>query len=175
MFGSTFPQPTFKSVGPIGDPVFGDCIQQAIVEELAKGRVVLTLEGNHGLKGFECLERSLETDRSWFDAVLRSGLGHDRADEIVGQNVRPNFLPNQFRRFAAQDIHLQRLFQRLQIEFRLPAICLRRQKVYLALAAAHSLRLGPEEFLIRLLLLSDVRCRQLCGNWLITPCALVFA
>ena len=33
------------------------------------------------------------------------------ADEIVGQNVRPDFLSNQFGRFAAQDIHLQRSLQ----------------------------------------------------------------
>lgn len=44
VFGSAFPQPRFKSVGPIGDSVFGDCIEQTMVEELAKGRVVFTSE-----------------------------------------------------------------------------------------------------------------------------------
>ena len=106
MFGSAFPQPRFKSVGPIGDSVFGDCIQQTMVEEMAKGRVVLALEGNHGLKGFESLERSLETDRSRFDAMFDSGLCRDRTDEVVGQDVRPELLADEFWCLAAQDVHL---------------------------------------------------------------------
>ena len=56
MFGSAFSQPRFKSVGPIGDSVYGDCIQQAMVKELAEGGVVLTLQYDHGLKGFERLK-----------------------------------------------------------------------------------------------------------------------
>jgi len=120
MFGSAFSQPRFISVGPIPDSVFGNGIEQAMVEDLAEGRVVLTSEGNHGLKGFERLKCSLETDRSRFDAMFGSGLCRDRSDEVVGQDVRPEFLPDQLWCLAAQDVHLQRLFQRLQIEFRVP-------------------------------------------------------
>ena len=111
VFGSAFPQPRFKSVGPIGDSVFGDCIQQTMVEEMAKSRVVLALEGNHGLKGFECLDCSLEADCSRFDAVFSCRLSRDRTDEIVGQDMRPEFLPDKCWCLASQDVHLQRLFQ----------------------------------------------------------------
>ena len=82
-----------------------------LVEDPAECRVVFALQSNHWLEGFERLHRSFEADRSWFDAVFACGLRHDRADQIVGQDMRPEFLPDQFRCFAAQDVHLQRLFQ----------------------------------------------------------------
>ena len=120
-FGSAFSSPRFVSVGSIGDSVDGDRVEQVLVEDLAEGRVVFALESNHWLKGFECLDRSLEADRSRFDAVFGCGLSHDRTDEIVGQDVRPEFLPDKFRCLAAQDVHLQRLFQRPQIKLGVPA------------------------------------------------------
>ena len=43
---------------------------------------------------------------------IRRGLGHDRADEIVGQDMRPDLLSHQLRCLAAQDIHLHRLLER---------------------------------------------------------------
>jgi len=52
--------------------------------------------------------------------MFDSGLCRDRTDEVVGQDVRPEFLADEFWCLAAQDVHLQRLFQRLQIEFRVP-------------------------------------------------------
>ena len=111
VFGSAFSQPRFKSVGPIGDSVYGDCIQQAMVKELAEGGVVLTLQYDHGLKGFERLKCSLETDRSRFHAMFDSGLCCDRPDEVVGQDVRPEFLPDKLWGLATQDVYLQRFFQ----------------------------------------------------------------
>jgi hypothetical protein len=53
VFGTAFPQPWFISVGPVGDSMLGDRIEQVLVEAHAKGRVVFALEGNHWLEGFE--------------------------------------------------------------------------------------------------------------------------
>jgi hypothetical protein len=89
VFGSALSQPGFISVGPIGDSVSGDRVEEGLVDELAEGRVVLTLDRDHGLKGFERLERSLETDGARFDAMFEGGLCRDRTDKVVGQNVRP--------------------------------------------------------------------------------------
>ena len=121
VFGSAFSQPRFIPVGAIRDPVAGDRVEQVLVEDLAEGRVVFALESDHRLEGFERLNRSLEADRSRFDAVFGCGLCDDRADEVVGQDMRPEFLPDQFRRLAPQDVHLQRFFQRPQIELGVPA------------------------------------------------------
>ncbi len=82
---------------------------------------MLPPESNDWLESFECLNGSLEADRSWFDAVLFCGLSHDRTDEIVGQDVCPKFLPDEFRCLASQDVHLQRLFQGPEIQLRIPA------------------------------------------------------
>ena len=68
----------------------------------------MALEGNQWLKGFQGLECAFEADRSWKHIVHGRGLSDDRADEIVGQDVRPNFLANELRCFASQDVHLQR-------------------------------------------------------------------
>ncbi len=55
---------------------------------------MLALDSNHWLEGFQRLNRALEADRSRFDAVFGCGLSHDRTDEIVGQDMRPEFLPD---------------------------------------------------------------------------------
>jgi hypothetical protein len=89
--------------------VVGDRIEQVLVEDLAEGRVVFALESNHWLEGFERLDRSLEADRSWLDAVFGCRLSRDRTDEIVGQDMRPEFLPDKFWCLASQDVHLERL------------------------------------------------------------------
>ena len=145
MFGSAFSQPRFIPVGSIGDAVVGDRIEQVLVEDLAEGRVVFALESNHRLKGFERLDRSLEADRSRFDAVFGCGLSHDRADEIVGQDVRPDFLPDQFRCLAAQDVHLQRLFQRSQIKLRVPASTIELREIVFGELVCVQQRRGDDE------------------------------
>ena len=46
---------------------------------------MIALYRNHGLERFERLQRSLEADRSRCHHVFAGSLGHDRADQIVGQ------------------------------------------------------------------------------------------
>ena len=65
---------------------------------------------NQSLKLSEELESALEADCSRLNVMPRCGLRHDRADEIVSENVRPDFFAHRLRRLAAQDIHLQGLF-----------------------------------------------------------------
>ena len=68
----------------------------------------MPLKVNQRLKRFQGLESPFEADRPWLDVVHGCGLRHDRADEIVSQDVRPDFFVNQLWRFAAQNIHLHR-------------------------------------------------------------------
>ncbi len=71
---------------------------------------MLTWNRYHRLERFECLNSSFEADGSWVDALFGCGLSHYCADQIVGQDVRPDFLPNKFWCFAPQQFHLHRLF-----------------------------------------------------------------
>ena len=50
------------TVGPIGDAMDRDGVKQLPVEVHAEFQVMLSLEGNHWLEGFERLDRSLEAD-----------------------------------------------------------------------------------------------------------------
>jgi len=97
-------------------------VEQLVIEMESVRRVTITLRGDQRLKRFQCLDRSLEADRSRLDVVLGRRLSHNRADQVIREEVRPDFLPHEFGRLAAQDVHLQRLLERPQIEFTLPAI-----------------------------------------------------
>jgi len=52
--------------------------------------------------------------------MLVRGLRHDRADEVIGQDVGPDFLANECRGFASQDIHVHDRFDAPQIQFMIP-------------------------------------------------------
>ena len=49
-------------------------------------------------------------------------LGHRPTDQIVGQQMCPDFLTHHLRRLAPQDAHLHRRLERPQIQLDLPAI-----------------------------------------------------
>ncbi len=80
----------------------------------------MPLEVDERLKRFECLQGSFETYRSRLDIVLHGGLRHDRPDEIVGEDVRPDLFVNKLGRFASQDIQLHGGLDRSQVEFIIP-------------------------------------------------------
>ena len=108
-----------------------DGVEQLLVEDGAERGVTASLKVDQRLKRFQRLERPFEADRSRLHAVLRRRLGHDRADEIVGQDVRPDLLADEFRRLAAQDVHLHRRLDRSQIEFVVPAGTIQSRQVFL--------------------------------------------
>src|SRR5689334_12251725 len=89
----------------------------------------MCLLADHRLKGLQHLERRLETDGSRRDFVLACRLSHDRTDQVVSQDVRPNLLADKFWRLATQQIHLKSDLDRPQIEFRLPVIMPPKSKI----------------------------------------------
>ena len=102
----------FKPVGTVGDTVARHGVEYGLIKADAQSRVVLSLHGNDGLKGFQRLNRSFETNCTRLDSVLVCRSSHDRADEIVSQDTGPDLLAGKFRRLTAKDIHLHGLFQR---------------------------------------------------------------
>ena len=97
LFGSGFQLSRFESVGPIRYAVSRDGIEDVVVERPAECWVTFACQGNHRLKGFERLDRSLKADGTWLDTMFGGSLCHDCPDQIVGQNMRPEFLPNELR------------------------------------------------------------------------------
>ena len=117
---SAFSLARFETIGAIGNAVSCHGVEQLLVETSPVHYVTFALNCNQRLERLQCLDRSLEADRSWFNVVFAGGLGDDGADEIVGQDVRLDLLSHQLRRLAAQDVHLHRLFERPQIELHVP-------------------------------------------------------
>jgi len=87
-----------------------DAIKQLLVQGHPECAAPVLLVINQSLKFFEKLESSFEANRSRLNAMLACCLSHDRANEIVSEDVRPDFFVYQFRRLAAQNAHLQGLF-----------------------------------------------------------------
>ena len=116
----SFPSAGLVTIRAIGDAVRGDGIEQLVVQAQAMCSVMRTLERDHWLKRFQGLDGAFEAERTWFEIVFVRSLSEDRANEIVGQDVRPQFLANQFWGLAPQHVHLHGLFQGLQIELGIP-------------------------------------------------------
>jgi hypothetical protein len=75
--------PRLEAIWSIGDAMYGDGVEQVLIETLAKCGVVLTLNGDHRLKGLERLDRSFEANRSRLDALLGRCLRHNRPNEVM--------------------------------------------------------------------------------------------
>ena len=57
------------------------------------------------------------------------GLGHNRANEVVSQDVHPDLLHDQLRRLATQFMHMQVAFDRAQIELIFPTRAIESRQV----------------------------------------------
>jgi len=106
--GPAFSLSRFKAVGTISHAVTCDRIEQLLVKVGAKRSPAMPLKINERLERFECLQSPFEADRARLGFVFGCGLRHDCPDQIVGEQVRPDFFVNEFGCFAAQDVHLHR-------------------------------------------------------------------
>ena len=88
-----------------------DSVEELLVQVPPMCPVAVSLNGEERLKRLQRLDRALKADSSWLDAVLGRRLSHDRAYEVVSQNVSSDFLPHKLRRLATQDVHLHRLLE----------------------------------------------------------------
>jgi hypothetical protein len=97
---SSLPISRLESVRSISDAMKCDGLQQLLVKGVSEGRAT-SLKVDQRMKRFQRLQRPFEADRSRLDSALCRRLGHDRADEIVGEHVRPDLLMDKFRRLAS--------------------------------------------------------------------------
>jgi hypothetical protein len=130
----SFLSPGLVAIRAVGDAVGGDGVEQVVVQAQAARRVVFALQRDHRLKRFQGLDGALEADRTWFEIVLVRCLSDDRANQVVGQDVCPQFLANQFGSLAAQHVHLHGLFEGSQIELSVPIILPPKDNPFIELA-----------------------------------------
>jgi hypothetical protein len=91
---------------------------------------MLTLQVTRGFpRGFSqtCVLAKKNGPASWFQAMGDRGLGHNDANEVISQDVRPDLLSHQHWRLAGKFMHLQGAFDRAQIEFVIPTRGLERR------------------------------------------------
>jgi hypothetical protein len=98
----------------------GDGLEYLSIQRFSVAKTAVCSVSNQGLEGLEDLERRLETDGSRWDSIPAGCLSHEGPDQIVGQNVCPNLLPDQFRCLATEHVHLERDLDRSQIELIIP-------------------------------------------------------
>jgi len=71
-------------------------------------------------KRFEGLQRRFEANRAWIHIVGHGGLSHHSSNQVVGQQMHPDFFSHDIGGLAPQDVHLHHALERPQIELRMP-------------------------------------------------------
>lgn len=94
-------QSRFVAIGAIGDSVDGDGVQQLMLQAQAICGVMGGAKLDQRLKRFQGLHGALDANRAWQEVIFCRGLSDDRADEIVGHDMRPDLLVHQLGRLAA--------------------------------------------------------------------------
>src|SRR5262245_2257256 len=81
-------------------------------------------------KGIHHLQRTLETHLQRQQATFLRGSGYLTPQQVVRQQMRPHLLVHHLRRLATQNVHLQSLLQRPQVQLDLPAIMPPKREAY---------------------------------------------
>jgi len=86
----------FESIWTIGYAMTRNGFEQLQVELLPEALALVSLEAYEWLECFQELNGSLKANFSWLEAMLAGGLGYDGTNEVVSQNVSPDFFANKF-------------------------------------------------------------------------------
>ena len=128
-FGSSLDGPWFNAIGTDRENGLSNRSEN---NSVARGQSGVGAKAQIFLKGVEYLQCGLETQLSGQDIGETGGLGHDGAHQIVGEQVRRNFLLNHFRALAAENFHLHDRLDRTKVEFDLPALPVQANEFQLA-------------------------------------------
>jgi hypothetical protein len=101
VFRSSLLQAWFEPIGAISDALQGDGFQDLHVQGFSMSGTTMGLVHNQWLKGFENLKSCFETDGARQNSMLGGCLSHDRANQVVRQDVCPYLLADEFWRLAA--------------------------------------------------------------------------
>ena len=115
-FGPTFSCSGLDASGPIGDAQLSDQREQ----QINRGAGTMTQAAHDPLA--PQLYGVLKTQMAWMHGSLRCGLRHQHADQVVGEEMHPEFLLVHLRGVAAQFCHLQGRLDGAQIQLNVPAL-----------------------------------------------------
>src|SRR5262249_40923050 len=109
--------PRLPAPRPVAHPVVRHRRQHRLYQPgalLRPCRLQLRRERRQSLLG------ALEADLARLHFARAGGHGHDRAQQVVRQQVNPDLLLDHLRRLAAQDVHLHRRFDGSDIDLPVP-------------------------------------------------------
>src|SRR5262249_55532729 len=115
--GPALARPRLPAAGAVAARVMGPRFQQRAEQPPAfprPRRFDLGGERRDGLLG------TLETDLPRLDFALAGGHRHDRAQQVVSQQVRPDLLAHHLWTLAAQHVHLHHRLDRADVDLPLP-------------------------------------------------------
>ena len=96
--GSAFLGPGFYPIRPLADPMFSNGLEHSEVIGSGVGELP---RGPEAAKGAERLQSPLETELPRLTRLSLGGLCHGQADQIIDEEVSPDFLADHLGRLAA--------------------------------------------------------------------------
>jgi hypothetical protein len=116
-FGTAFDFARLATAGAVADAVAGDGGQDAVghFRQFGVGRVQ-----QRRPKLVERLQGTREAELARRELVFRGRLSHHFANQVVGQQVGPDFFTDHLGGLAAQDVHLHLRLDRTQIDLGVP-------------------------------------------------------
>src|ERR1035437_586014 len=112
-FGSAFLRPRFDASWPVADGELSDEAEQG-------GRIGSEIDAMRGPLG-PPLYGVFEAQLPRVKAGLECGLRHQQTDQVIGEQMDPQFLLDHLRGEAAQDVHSERDFDVAKIQLHMPA------------------------------------------------------
>ena len=115
-FWSSLDGPWFDAPGTVTHALLRDQDKQRVALAVVRGAAAVMIPGDPQLQGV------FKTEFARAARAEHRRLGHHQPDEVVGEQVNPDFLLRHRRCFAAQPLHAQRGLDVTKVELNLPTL-----------------------------------------------------
>src|SRR5882672_10516948 len=114
---TAFHRSRFHPIGALPHTVGGYRLQQRVKQ---RDHDSTLSEDQRGGKAVDGLQSTCEAELTGAQSLAQGCPYHDRADQIIGQHIHPQFLPHHRRGAASQHVHAKSHLDRSQVELALP-------------------------------------------------------
>lgn len=117
-FGPLFDRTRLDPIRALADPMCTYCAVERLPQRLlCRG----FSKKERRAKGMHSLEGSREAEGARHKTVMDGRSSYYTPNQIIGQDIHPQFFPHHGRRFPPDDIHPERRLEGSQIKFRIPS------------------------------------------------------
>src|SRR6266702_3839405 len=115
-FWASFTRPRLESTGTVADSKLRDRAKQDLVVRCCNAGQPTSNPFGPYLHGM------FEAQLTWIHACLQRRLSHQQTDQIVGQQIDPQFFLAHLRSLTTQDLQAQRGLDIAEIQFNVPPV-----------------------------------------------------